>query len=39
MSLEAIEQKIGYEFKDKSLLDLAITHKSSNNFENNDQNT
>ena len=37
MSLEAIEQKIGYEFKDKSLLDLAITHKSSNNFENNER--
>ena len=37
MSLEAIEQKIGYEFNDKSLLDLAITHKSSNNFENNER--
>ncbi len=37
MSFKAIEQKIGYEFKDKSLLDLAITHKSSNNFENNER--
>ena len=37
MSLESLQQKIGYEFKDKSLLNLAITHKSSNNFENNER--
>jgi len=37
MSLENLQHKIEYEFKDKSLLELALTHKSSNNFENNER--
>ena len=37
MSLENLQHKIDYEFKDKSLLELALTHKSSNNLENNER--
>ena len=37
MSLENLQHKIEYEFKDKSLLELALTHKSSNNLENNER--
>ena len=37
MSLVNLQKKISYEFKDNSLLDLAITHKSSNNSENNER--
>ena len=37
MSLENLQHKIDYEFKDKSLLELALTHKSSNNLKNNER--
>ena len=37
MSLVKLQKNISYEFKDNSLLDLAITHKSSNNSENNER--
>ena len=37
MSLVKLQKNISYEFKDNSLLDLAITHKSSNNLENNER--
>ena len=37
MSLKNLQHKIDYEFNDKSLLELALTHKSSNNLENNER--
>ena len=37
MSLKNLQNKIDYEFNDKSLLELALTHKSSNNLENNER--
>ena len=32
MSLKKIQTKLKYEFKNIELLELALTHKSSNNF-------
>ena len=37
MSLDDLEQKIGYKFKDLNLLKLALTHKSFNNKNNNER--
>ena len=37
MSLDDLEQKIGYKFKDINLLKLALTHKSFNNKNNNER--
>ena len=37
MSLDDLEQKIGYKFKDINLLKLALTHKSFNNQNNNER--
>ena len=37
MSLENLQHKIDYEFNDKFLLELALTHKSSNNLQNNER--
>ena len=37
MSLENLSKKIGYEFEDIKLLDLALTHKSADNNSNNER--
>ena len=37
MSLEDLSKKIGYEFEDIKLLDLALTHKSADNNSNNER--
>lgn len=37
MSLEDLSKKIGYEFEDIRLLDLALTHKSADNNSNNER--
>ncbi len=37
MSLDDLQQKIGYKFKDINLLKLALTHKSFNNQNNNER--
>ena len=37
MSLEDLSKKIGYEFEDIKLLDLALTHKSADNKSNNER--
>ena len=37
MSLDDLEEKIGYKFKDLNLLKLALTHKSFNNKNNNER--
>ena len=37
MSLDDLSKKIGYEFSDIKLLDLAITHKSADNKSNNER--
>ena len=37
MSLKKIQTKLKYEFKNIELLELALTHKSSNNFLNNER--
>ena len=37
MELKALEEKLGYAFKDSSFLELAIIHKSSNNSLNNER--
>jgi ribonuclease-3 len=37
MELKALEEKLGYTFKDSSFLELAIIHKSSNNSLNNER--
>tara|TARA_B100001059_G_scaffold82510_1_gene80612 strand:- start:10230 stop:10889 length:660 start_codon:yes stop_codon:yes gene_type:complete len=37
MELKALEEKLGYVFKDSSFLELAIIHKSSNNSLNNER--
>ena len=37
MELKALEEKLGYVFRDSSLLELAIIHKSSNNSLNNER--
>ena len=36
-SLKELEDKINYNFKDKTLLHRALTHKSFNNQENNEK--
>ena len=37
MSLFELQKKLDYQFKDQSLLSLAVTHKSFNNDENNER--
>lgn len=37
MNLNILEKKLGYEFKDKELLKMALTHKSSNRPKNNER--
>mgnify|MGYP003298299719 FL=1 len=37
MSLTGLEKKLQYEFNNKELLELALVHKSSNNFSNNER--
>ena len=37
MSLSELQKKLDYQFKDKSLLIMAVTHKSFNNHENNER--
>ena len=37
MQFKALEEKLGYVFKNQKLLELALIHKSSNNISNNER--
>ena len=37
MKFKLLEDKLGYVFKNKKLLELALVHKSSNNISNNER--